>query len=266
MRKTLAVLAASALISLCGCSQKAIIEKMAPEDVQRASEAAISDLRARRFDAVRKVLVEELRRQDHGADFARMADCFPDERPRAVMPVGFTFTTGTGGTSYNIGYEYQFSGGWVLAQFSWVRADGRLRISDFHVRSMTESLEERNAFTLRGKGALHYLVLLLWALAVAVTLAALVKCIRMRGLGHKWLWILFIIFGIGMLRLNWTTGEWSIGVLNIQIFSFSAVELFGSPWVVGVSVPVGAVVFLDKARRRRKAAEASAAQGAPPLL
>jgi hypothetical protein len=212
-----------------------------------------------------KSLIDELQSRDLRADFAKMADIFPAEAPLLVSPTGYYFNTGTSGSSYDIGYEYQFSHGWVLAQFTLVRADGQLRISKFNVYPMSASLEEQNAFTLRGKGAIHYIVLLLGAIALSVSVTALVKCIRTRGLRRKWLWIIFILFGFGALTINWTTGEWHLALLHFQLLSYSAFAPYGSPWTVGVSVPVGAVVFLDKLRRERRSAGAPFSDTPPPL-
>jgi asparagine N-glycosylation enzyme membrane subunit Stt3 len=66
---------------------------------------------------------------------------------------------------------------------------------------------------------------------------------------RKWLWILFILFGFGKLSINWTTGQWGVMVLAAQLFSASAAAAYFGPWIVSVSLPVGAVLFLIKRRR-----------------
>jgi len=264
MKHRFIALAAAALIAVCGCSPTALVRKMAPDDVQAASRKAISDLRAHRFGALDASLVEELRGQNHEADFERMAAVIPDEEPVSSRPVGYLLTAGPGWRRYDVSYELQFSKGWVLVRFSWMRPKGGLRISDFHVAAMARSLEEVNAFTFRGKGPLHYGVLVLGALALAISVTALVACYRTPELKRKWLWIIFIAVGFGSLSINWTTGAWQIGLLNVQLLSFSAFAPFGSPWTVAVSVPVGAVVFLDRARKLRMEREAAARM--PPVL
>jgi len=248
-----------ALLAFNGCSVSSVAEKFAPQDIQEASKKAVSDLQARRFGAIEERLSDRLRGQDLRETFSRMAAVFPDEAPRTVTVLGYFASAGTEGTHFDITYEYQFSGSWVEAQFSWQRVDGQPRILKFDVKALDHSVEDENALTFRAKGPLHYLVVLLRVCAAVLSLVALVKCVRTKGLRQKWLWIIFIIFGIGSFVLNWTSGEWHINLLSFQLFSFSAAA-FSGPWIVSVSVPVGAVVFLDKLRRQK------AAQREPPTI
>jgi hypothetical protein len=81
------------------------------------------------------------------------------------------------------------------------------------------------------------------------TLVVLVVCIRTKMKRRKWLWILFILFGFGKLSVNWATGQWGVMVLAAQLFSASGTAAYLGPWIVSVSLPVGAVLFLIKRRR-----------------
>jgi hypothetical protein len=256
-------LIAAALAALTGCNPERLVRKLAPTDVQEASERVLGDLRARRFDAIRGRLIAELGAQDLGGAFEEMAAAFPDEQPKAVTPVGYHAMTGTGGTKYDITYEYEFSRKWVVAQITWVRIDGELRIYGLHVNAHDASIMAMSAFTLKGKGAIHYAVLLAGILAAAISVVALVKCIRAPGVRRKWLWIIFILFGFGAFSLNWTTGQWQVQFFQFQLLSFSAFALFGQAWVIKVSVPIGALAFLDKLKREGRARKDA---GAPPVL
>ena len=91
-------------------------------------------------------------------------------------------------------------------------------------------------------------------LATAITMAiftivVLVACIRTKMKRRKWLWVLFILFGFGKLSVNWATGQWGVMLLAAQLFSASGTAAFFGPWIVSVSLPVGAVLFLIKRRR-----------------
>jgi hypothetical protein len=104
---------------------------------------------------------------------------------------------------------------------------------------------------LGGKNALQYGVLTL-AVGVAIfTLCVLVVCIRTKLKRRKWLWILFILFGFGKLSVNWATGQWGIQVLAAQLFSASTYADFFGPWIISVSLPIGAMVFLRFRRTLR---------------
>jgi hypothetical protein len=251
----------AAVLALSGC-RKAVIEKMAPPDVQQASLRAVSDLRAGRFADVSQSLLDEIRRRDHTADLRKMAASFPDEEARSVSPVGYYFFTGTGGGRYDIVYEYEFTHLWVVAQFSWVRVNGQLRMSNFSITPSPESQDQQNAIHLGGKRPISYVILLLGSLVVALSLAALVKCILTPNLEWKFPWIVFIGLGFGTFSVNWNSGASHFDPLHFQLLSFSAMSRVGESWTFSVSFPVGAVVFLDFLRKRRRAQEAAAQE--PP--
>ncbi|MBI1397584.1 MAG: hypothetical protein GC151_16545 [Betaproteobacteria bacterium] len=79
---------------------------------------------------------------------------------------------------------------------------------------------------------------------VFVTLYALVACIRTRVPRRKWLWIVFIVLGVGKLAVDWTIGECRVFPASMQLFSASAFSSPYGPWTVAVSLPVGAIEFL----------------------
>jgi len=76
------------------------------------------------------------------------------------------------------------------------------------------------------------------------------------------LWGLFILFGIGKVAVNWTTGQWEASPLALQLFSASAGASLNGPWVFAVSLPLGAIVFL----LRRQSIQAAFAKRAAESL
>ncbi len=86
-------------------------------------------------------------------------------------------------------------------------------------------------------------------------LASLILRIRTKIGKRKWLWIVFIPFGFGRLSFNWTTGRVLFNPLSVhfQLLGAAAVKhgLY-APWIISISVPLGAIVFLI--RRKRLAA------------
>jgi hypothetical protein len=61
---------------------------------------------------------------------------------------------------------------------------------------------------------------------------------------RKWLWIIFILFGIGRITVNWTTNRWGFSPLSFLVFGSGAfAQPFGA-WMISISFPLGAIVFL----------------------
>ena len=69
----------------------------------------------------------------------------------------------------------------------------------------------------------------------------------------KWPWALFILFGIGSFRINWTTGETQLSALALRLLGASVTGTLYGPWILSVSFPLGALAFLF----RRKALPAA---------
>ena len=63
----------------------------------------------------------------------------------------------------------------------------------------------------------------------------------------KWLWAIFTLLGIGTVSLNWTTGQMTIEPVAVRLLGMRAgwVDQY-SPFVITLSVPLGAIVFLAK--------------------
>ncbi|GGF06876.1 hypothetical protein GCM10011611_10460 [Aliidongia dinghuensis] len=67
---------------------------------------------------------------------------------------------------------------------------------------------------------------------------------------RKWLWLLFILFGIGQLSLNWTNGSLYVTPTFVQLLGagWSQSGLYG-PIMLHFSVPLGAIIFVVLRRR-----------------
>jgi hypothetical protein len=158
----------------------------------------------------------------------------------------------------------------VLSQIAFQRVDdGERKIVGLHAQPLPAPLEVLNAFTLRGKGALHYAFLLVMLGVATVTLAALIAWARAgRAVQRRWWWLLGILVGAFRISLDWTTGGIGVQALTVQLFSLG----FGragaaAPVVLMFSLPVGAVAFLIVRRqaKARPAEPAPPADGPPPV-
>ncbi|KRE88898.1 hypothetical protein ASG87_09545 [Frateuria sp. Soil773] len=140
-----------------------------------------------------------------------------------------------------------------------VRQDGKLLIEGLHANRLAEPLEASHALTLKGKSAAHWLMALLTCAEALFCLYAFVLCLRTPIPRRKWLWALFTLVGVGTLQFNWVSGAFGILPLSVQfLFGVSAVSAPYGPWILSVSIPLGAICFL--ARRRHWKAAAT-----PPL-
>jgi hypothetical protein len=124
-------------------------------------------------------------------------------------------------------------------------------ITGFNIDPLDQSLEEQHRFSLSGKSSFQYVILALAVIVPLFSLYALVLCVRTPFKGRKWPWVIFILMGIGKVAVNWTTDSWGVSLLSFQLLGASVSAQFCGPWIIAVSVPLGAILFLIKRNKLR---------------
>jgi hypothetical protein len=172
-------------------------------------------------------------------------------------PVDSQVVYGRDGSLSSITVEYEFeplavtingvseiSGNWLIAQVVIQTKGGVKTIAGLHVMPSSKSFEEINEFTLANKGLSQYAGLCIAIGVAAFSLYAFVLCARTRLGKKKWLWLVLILIGVFRLTVNWTTGEWSVTPLIIQVPPVICLSTLYGPWMVQIAVPLGAIAFL----------------------
>lgn len=263
MKHALFCILAMLCFMLGACSQQSLIDKFEPKAESITAKSIIDQLRQGDMEAVEAQIDPRYRTPDVAAKLEEVAAAFPAGQPISVKTVGFYENTrliqGESFSTTNLTYEYQFHDAWVVANIVLAKQGNALTIEGLYAERMTESLETRNAFTFKGKDATHWLMLL-WAIAdAALCLGAFVLCLRTRIARRKWLWALFTLVGVTTLRFDWSNGHFAFQPLSVQLFSASATAQLYGPWILAVSIPLGAIWFLAVRRRL-------AAASVPPAL
>jgi hypothetical protein len=231
------------LAVLSGCNPATLMQKMVPQEDEAISRRYVDDLRQNRLNQIEQDMDPGLKDSNMHGTLASMAAMFPAQEPVSTKVVGFrSFLGNVRGTDITL--EYEFPEKWLLAEVVTQKSGGVTTIVGFHVTPIADSLENLNRFTLVGKGATQYAILSLAVLAPLFSLSVFVLCIKTRMGKKKWLWLIFIVLGIGKLIVNWTTGQVFFTPLAIQVPAAGAnAQLYG-PWLVYVSLPLGAIIFL----------------------
>lgn len=239
-----------ALILLCalvGCDRTSMMKKMIPSQDAMLAERYMDAIRHKDYETVEQIADPTIAGPDLRDALAGLAAIFPDpaEEPTSVKPVAINFFRKAGGaTNTSITLEYEFSNEWLLAEVTTQKVEGVVTITGVHAKSIPESVESQNGFNLMNKGLSQYAVLLLAIATPLLTLYALVLCIKTKLDKRKWLWLAFILFGIGKLSVNWTTGQLYVMPLAVQLPPSGAHALGYAPWMVYTSIPLGAIIFL----------------------
>lgn len=234
--------------ALAGCSWDAAFGMVASPAEQAQAREHVNHLRARNYEAIERALRQDLRTPELRQTLEKMADVVPAGEPRSVRIVSAYKGVSQGAKQLNLSFEYEFATGWLLATVITEERDGERFVIGFNVAPRAQSLEAENRFSLAGKQPLHYLVLAAAIAAFAATVIALYRCVRTRNLWRKPLWILLILVGFGQLTLDWTSGGWRFMPLSLQLFSAGMTSVLNGPWLISVSLPVGALIFLFRSR------------------
>ncbi len=232
------------LMSLTGCGAKYFMDRMAPDTTAEA-KGNFDDLRHGHFDRVGAVLDPSIDRTHLQENLEKIAALVPAQEPVSVHTVGIHTQCNSGtGCNTRVILEYQFPSKWLIVDTVVHRQDGKTTITSIYVRPLSQSLEQANRFTLRGKHPQQYAVLIAAACSFAIMVFALVLCIRTPMESYKWLWIVLILLGAPRIAVNWTTGALSYQILaGLALPAWISSQIYG-PWTVSVSLPLGAIAFL----------------------
>jgi len=249
--------ALAALVFIAGCDRDELLRKFASPADEKVARQCIDSMRHGNLEEIEASLDPGLKGAEAHAQLLKMVSTLPPREPDAVKLVGAHKSIDNGVHSANLTYQYSYGTRHFMINCAW-RIDGERRvILGLQVKPLSASLDEISRFELGGKSALQYGVLIAALVFLGMSLVALIRCIMEKGLRRKWLWIIFILFGIGQLSVDWNSGAWEFSPLHLLLFSASAVSPGYGPWVVSIALPVGAAWYLLRRFLNHRAAERS---------
>lgn len=223
------------------------MKRATPAEDEAVARDSVDLLRQHRLEQVEKILDPSISDTNTKEKLSSMAEMFPTEEPKSVKVVGFGILRHENTSIHNLTLEYEYEQKWLLADVSINRGNAHTTIASFRVTPIANSLESTNSFSFAQKSIFHYIILGLAIVGPIFCVYVLIVCLRTKSQRLKWLWAVFILFGVGRLAINWTTGEMALTPFAVHIPCASATEVpaYG-PWVVSISLPLGAVIFLLK--------------------
>ena len=153
------------------------------------------------------------------------------------------------GRTVQLSYQLELSTGWFAGMVVIADANGAPALHNIRFNSIPGSLEKLNALTFTGKSAVHFLMFALLVSIPIFCITVVVVCAR-SPIRRKWLWIIFILLGFVSFEFNWTSGEIGWQLINFRLLGASAFKAGPyAPWMIGIAIPVGAIVFLLKRKK-----------------
>lgn len=123
------------------------------------------------------------------------------------------------------------------------------------IEPLTIDAKSRHAFRLEGKPLGNFVILGIAIIVPLFSIYVAILCLFQpvdTRLWAQYAWLIFIMFGIGHLSINWTTGQLSARPAAIR---FPVARIFRpdgfSAWYLTISCPVGALLYLRKRQSHR---------------
>ena len=163
---------------------------------------------------------------------------------------------------WTLDYQLHNQSGWAAARVVVATSAGKRLVGGIRVFAEPESLAVRNALTWRNASPAGLLALFA-ALNLAIFCIVSGVVVARTPMPWRWAWALGSLVGLGALRVPWSQGvvssrEWSIHLLSVGLAHATRF----SPWVVTLSLPVGAILALE---RRRRFLSPTEPRPAPPV-
>ena len=244
-------------LKLFGYDRASLLKRYTPQDDEALAIRYVNLLRQSQFEQIEDRLDPSIKNSETRDTLTRMYSTIPTGEPTSIRAVDSSVVHSRNSSISSITLEYEFEphavllngrtevfGTWLIAQVVIQTKEGVKTIAGLHVAPSSESFEEINAFTLANNGISQYVGLCLAVGVAAFTLYAFVLCARTRLGKKKWIWLILILVGVFRLTVNWTTGEWSLTPLTVQVPPVTCFSTFYGPWMVQIAVPLGAIAFL----------------------
>ena len=252
----------SAVCLTAACRQPASFEQMIPQEDVAFAKQLVATLREREYETIEAVLDPEVTAaQAQRPMLESMASLFPPGEAIDVRVIGAQVTQFNQQRTVVLVLEYRFPGKkWVVANVMLQQAGGRQLVRGFQATPASDSQAVLNRFTLAGKGPAHYLMLVVTAVVPLVTVGTFLLVLYSPIQQRKWLWAVMVLFGVGQISFNWTTGEFAFQALAVQVLGGAYMQAGPfAPVVLITSIPAAAMVFL-LGRRSLIARQAGAAR------
>lgn len=146
--------------------------------------------------------------------------------------------------TYKLRFEYVYNDVWIYYKINIKETNSRMLLQGFYLMPTDKSLKELNRFTLKGKRLIHFVFLAVMALIPIFIVFSVYKCITL-PLKHKALWVIFMIISFIAIRINWTSGDIGIQLINVSVFGAGYYSRSGivEPWMLKFTLPIGTIIF-----------------------
>lgn len=120
------------------------------------------------------------------------------------------------------------------------QSNNEAKVAGIHFASVSDEMFKVSFKKLSNK---QFLVIIGFIGIPLLILIALLICINTDMPKRKWLWILFILFGVGLVDFNWAEQTFYVHLIGVALFGVAYWKECYSPLILQISFPFGALLF-----------------------
>lgn len=237
------------LVFSSSCTQGNNSTKMESSEVKFLKDYVIL-FQNKNYDEIKKAMNPQLLNQQLQSNLEQIAKIIPNESPKNILLVRNKTIKTFDNVKTILTLQYEFSSVWLIANIVIEKKEnGQYIVNNFNVNPLNDSLANMNKFSLNNKTPFHYIIFFLASIVPIFILVSLFFCIR-TPMEKKWLWIIFMLLGVGKFSFNWTDSNFNFEIISIQLFGSGFVRTDNlGPWIISTSMPIGAILFWIKRSR-----------------
>lgn len=230
--------------------EKKIYSKM-PDKVFTITQSVLEYLLNDEAELLHDLFVDEYKNQPNSKNeingiIKQLEDL---DKPIAMDLVGYQFNKNNNNERHQVSYQLEFENYWSVYTTIIVKTRNEYKLYWFNFNRTEESILETNRFSLN-KGVISNIVLFLVIIIMLFTFITSAICFGSKD-KKRLLWTFLILCGISLFKLNWTTGDFGVSLLNIGIPSFN----FGragsyAPIVLSLRFPLFAILYWVKRHKQ----------------
>ncbi len=233
--------------SICGCTPSKFLKLIANEKVDKQARTFIDYMLHEEYDKAMKVFDPEFVNEDTKPTFIKVHTYLEKGNLISIELINARWTKIMSNEGdykiHDLAYQLHFKNGWIVAEVIVKKQGNKFTIYGFHVNEIPNSLKDLNAFSLKDKSFFHYMFLAYAIIIPIYVILSIIFCAKSK-IRKKWLWIIFILLGIGGISINWTTGQILVNILSVNLLGAGLLRsgLYG-PWMLRLGFPLGAIMF-----------------------
>lgn len=165
---------------------------------------------------------------------------------KSSRTVGYYISVSYNEREHEVSKEIQIGDQYVLLTYIVEEEEGQYKISNIEMYFLENSLYNENHFSVKDMKWYHYIALLIsGTLIVFTTYTASLSFSKYDK--HKWKKAIFILLGVGMLTIDWKSGQMTVFPINIgmPVSAFSKTATVLNTYII-YRFPLGAILFWFK--------------------